>query len=130
MGTNERLVLDTWNAFLRGDVRSAFANLTEDATWTVPGLTEISGVKRGKGEIVGFLRVVAQAFPNGLRSEIRKVHSTPNAVILELTNRSETVAGRAYENDYCFVFDVEDGKIRAIREYVDTERAAAILGSG
>ena len=127
MNTNEMLVLDTWKAFLRGDVKSAFANLTDDATWTIPGLSELSGVKRGKAEIVGFLRVVAQAFPKGLRSEIKKVHSTDEAVILELTNRSETADGRPYENDYCFVFEVGGGKVRAIREYVDTERAAAIL---
>jgi hypothetical protein len=127
METNEKLVLDTWNAFLRGDIKAAFANLADDATWTLPGLSELAGVHRGKDAILVFLRTVAQAFPKGLRSEIRKVHSTPSAVIVELTNRSETAAGRPYENEYCFVFDVEGGKIRAIREYVDTEKAAAIL---
>ena len=46
-------------------------------------------------------------------------------MIVELTNRSTTAGGRPYENEYCFVYDLEGGKIRAIREYVDTEKAVA-----
>ena len=71
MGANADLVLATWNAFLKGDVKAAFANLHDDATWTIPGLNpELSGTRRGKAEIVGFLRGVVKLFPGGLRSEI------------------------------------------------------------
>ncbi len=27
--------------------------------------------------------------------------------------------GKPYENEYCFVYEIENGKIRRIREYVD-----------
>jgi len=131
MGANADLVLTTWNAFLKGDVKAAFANLHDDATWTVPGLNpDLSGVRRGKAEIIGFLRGVVKLFPEGLRSEIKKVHEAGNSVIVELTNRSTTATGKPYENEYCFVYDLDGGKIRAIREYVDTEKAVAIFNAG
>jgi uncharacterized protein len=130
MGANAELVLSTWNAFLKGDVKGAFANLHDDATWTIPGLMpDLSGVKRGKAEIVGFLRAAVSRFPGGLRSEVKRVHEAGNAVIVELVNRSTTAAGKPYENEYCFVYELDGGKIRAIREYVDTQKAAAIFES-
>lgn len=124
----KQLVLDTWEAFRRGDVKAAFANMTDDVTWWIPGLiAPIAGMKRGKPEIVGFLRWAASTFPSGFRSEVRGVFADGDTVILELVNRSTTAAGRPYENEYCFVFDLDGEKIRAVREYVDTQKAAAIL---
>ena len=43
-----------------------------------------------------------------------------NTVIVELTNRGTPDNGKRYENEYCFLYEIEDGKIRRIREYVDT----------
>ena len=36
-------------------------------------------------------------------------------------------AGIEYDNEYCGVFLVEDGRIRAVREYMDTGYAARVL---
>lgn len=40
---------------------------------------------------------------------------------------SPSATGKPYENEYCFVFDVRGGKIQAIREYVDLEKAKIAL---
>ncbi len=126
---NRDLVRHTWDALVRGDVKTAFAAMSDAVTWTIPGSMEgLSGVKRGKGEIIGFLRKVAKTFPGGLASEVRHMYADGDAVVLEMTNRGTTAAGRAYVNDYCFVFEVHHGQIRAIREYVDTQKAADVFG--
>lgn len=125
MTENTELVRRTWDAFVRGDVKAAFANCADDVTWKIPGaLPDLSGLKRGKAEILAFLRVVARVFPGGLKSEVTRTHATAGTVILEMTNRGEATSGAAYENEYCFVFEVSGGKISNIREYVDTQRAA------
>ena len=36
--------------------------------------------------------------------------------------------GKRYDNDYCFVFRMQDGKIVEVREYMDTILADAALG--
>lgn len=130
MGTDENreLVRHTWDAIVRGEVKTAFAAMSDAVTWTIPGsIAGLSGIKRGKDEIIGFLRRVAKTFPGGLTSEVRHIYADGNAVILEMTNRGTTATGRPYMNDYCFVFDVRDGQIRAIREYVDTQKAADVF---
>jgi uncharacterized protein len=41
-------------------------------------------------------------------------------VVLQWTSRARTHAGRPYVNDCIGVFTVRDGKIQAVREYMDT----------
>lgn len=131
--TNEEkksLVTSTWTSFGKGDIKAAFANMSDNVSWLIPGNTPgVSGVKRGKDEILKFMSGVGQLFPEGLKSEINKTHCDGDTVILELTNRGKVSNGKTYENEYCFVFELEGGMIRRIREYVDTQKAKEILFS-
>jgi uncharacterized protein len=118
---NKELVTKTWRAFISGDLDTALANMSDEISWVIPGnLPNVSGLKRGKDAIRTFGKGVGVAFPTGLNSEIHKVHATSdNTVILELTNQGKAANGKDYRNEYCFIFEVENGKIRRVREYVD-----------
>jgi uncharacterized protein len=123
-------VTQTWTAFGKGDIKAAFANMADNVSWLVPGTTPgVSGVKRGKDEILKFMAGVGNLFPEGLKSEINRTYCDGDTVVLELTNRGKVSNGKSYENEYCFVFELEGGKIRRIREYVDTQKAKEILFS-
>jgi len=125
---NKEMVVATWTAFGSGDIKTAFANMADNVSWLIPGnIPGTSGVKRGKDEILKFMSGIGNVFPEGLKSEITRAHATDDAVILELTNRGKVSNGKFYENEYCFVFELENGKIRRIREYVDTQKAKDIL---
>lgn len=126
----KRLVAETWNALLSGEAEKAFANMSDNVSWLVPGTTPgVSGVKRGKEEIGKFMSGIGQVFPEGLKAEIRKSYADGDTVIVELTNRGKVSNGKFYENEYCFVFELEADKIRRIREYADTQKAKEILFS-
>jgi len=126
----KQLVLDTWQAIAVGDVKAAFANLSDDIRWKIPGsLAQLSGVKNGKGEVLEFLRAASKIFPPAMRSEILTTFVDGDSVIVEMVNRSETARGHPYENEYCFIFQLADGKIREIREYVDTQRADQLVNA-
>jgi ketosteroid isomerase-like protein len=118
---NKELVTRTWRAFITGDLDSALANMSDEISWTIPGsLRGVSGLKRGKEAIREFGSNVKRAFPAGLNSDIAKVHAAgDNTVVVELTNHGRTVNGKDYRNEYCFIFELENGKIRRVREYVD-----------
>ena len=47
--------------------------------------------------------------------------------MLEWTSRARTRRGEPYENFCIGVFDVHDGKIVAVREYMDTAYAKRML---
>ena len=121
---NKELVKTTWNAFVKGDIKTAFANMSDEISWLIPGdLPNLSGLRKGKAGILEFARSASKIFPSGLKSEIKRVYADGDTVIIELTNRGKVFNGKDYENEYCFVFEVEGGKIRRVREYVDTQKA-------
>ena len=41
-------------------------------------------------------------------------------VVLQWTSRARTASGRPYENGCIGVFQIRDGRIAAVREYMDT----------
>jgi len=126
--TNKQMLTSTWEAFAKGDIKTAFANMSDEVSWLIPGnLTNLSGVRKGKPAILEFARNAAKTFPNGLQTQINRVYGDGDTVILELTNRGKLANGRDYENEYCFVFEVEGGKIRRVREYVDTQKAKELM---
>lgn len=49
-----------------------------------------------------------------------------DAVALEWTSRARTVSGDPYENHCAAVFRVRDGRIAAVREYMDTLYASEV----
>lgn len=117
---NAELVTTTWKAMVGGQADAALANMSDEVSWLIPGnLAGISGLKRGKAAVKEFIGGIGKAFPAGLNSSISKVHAAGDTVIVELTNTGKAFTGKDYRNEYCFVFEVEGGKIRRIREYVD-----------
>ncbi len=125
--TNKELVTNFWGAFSKGDIKTAFASLSDEVSWLIPGnLPNLSGLRKGKAEILNFARGAAKMFPSGLKSELRRVYCDGDTVLIEMTNRGKLFNGRDYENEYCFVFEIEAGKIRRVREYVDTQKVAEL----
>jgi uncharacterized protein len=62
------------------------------------------------------------------------VRLTPHAwtaegdrVAVETESYAELKNGRVYNNLYHFAFEVRDGKIQSVREYLDTEHTAAVF---
>jgi uncharacterized protein len=119
----KEFVTRTWTAFGTGDIKGAFANMDDNVSWLIPGnLPGVSGLKKGKDEILKFMSGVGGVFPEGIKSEFRRVYCDGDTVIVELTNRGKASNGKQYENEYCFVFELENGKVRRIREYLDTQK--------
>ena len=46
---------------------------------------------------------------------------------METESYSKLTNGRVYDNRYHFLFEVRDGQIKRIREYLDTEHARAVF---
>jgi hypothetical protein len=125
---NADLVRGTWQDIIGGNVDAALANMSDQVSWLIPGdVPNISGFKRGKDEVRKFVAGIGQAFPQGLQTEIRQTHVAGDTVVVELTNRGKAFNGKDYENEYCFVFELEGGKIRRIREYVDMHKVVQTL---
>jgi ketosteroid isomerase-like protein len=122
---NKKLVFDTWRAFWRGDVETGLANMTDDVSWFIPGAMKTSGLKDGKDAVRAFRQGNLNIFRENHHTVVG-VYGDGNTVILELSAKAVLTNGQPYENAGVTVWEIEDGKIRRVREYVDTHKAMAV----
>ena len=119
---NEALVRAFFGALCEGDIDAMMQLATDDFTWTLIGSTPISGTYRGKDAVLrDFFGGIGDAldFEAGIGLDIEEVIATEDRVIVRARGAMHAKYG-PYNNEYCHVMTVRDGKIAATVEYVDT----------
>ena|SRR4051794_5474766 len=128
---NEALVRWLYSEVSAGNPAPLVEHLAEDVEWTIIGSTPLSGVYRGRDDVVarlfGGLRA-ALAAP--VQFSFERFVSAGDSVVMEARGHATTHDGRPYENRYCIIFDVVDGKLQRIIDYVDTELINDVLFAG
>jgi uncharacterized protein (TIGR02246 family) len=126
--TDPRTVIERYVAAVeQGDMETVRELFAEDATWWLGGELPLSGTWRGRDAILGdFLGSIPRLYrPDSISIEVTSLIADGETVVLEWTSRALTVAGEEYENQCAGVFTVRAGLIVAVREYMDTQYAAA-----
>lgn len=125
---NKALVTSFWQAFSNAQYDQALDMLSDDATWTVMGNTALSGTYT-KPEFANLLAEVTASAPNGIRVTPSQLTAEADRVSVEAESYAEISNGKTYKNIYHFMMVCRDGKLVAIREYLDTEHVTEIFGS-
>jgi ketosteroid isomerase-like protein len=121
------------DALLSGDVAEIRDSFDEDATWTIHGDVPFAGPWLGRDRIVDdFLTEVGgRLFQAGSHSfDFPTLIGEGETVALEWRVRAKTARGDDYDNRYCGIFVVRDGRIHEVREYFDSAYAARVLYPG
>jgi ketosteroid isomerase-like protein len=122
---NRRTALRFFELFSASDIDGALELMTEDATWRIPGkkeLTPTAGVYT-KDRIARLFRRMLDALVAGLRMTVVSSLAEGDRVALEVTSSGDLKNGRRYRQEYHFVMEFRDGRICAVREYLDTQHA-------
>lgn len=131
MGTseNKRLVLDFYEAGARGDMDACFAMLADDIVWTNIGFTKFSGTYTGRQQLAeNLLGPLFGQLKAGIASEVEQLVAEGDTVVAQTAGTAETLDGTPYNNTYCQVITVRDGRIAAVKEYMDTALIDAVFG--
>ena len=128
MGTedNKQIVRRFLEAFSQSRFDEALGMMSDNATWWVAGRFPLSGTKSKQefqqllggigGEINGHLSIAPKSFV-----------AEGDRVAVEAESKADFKNGRKYNNQYHFLFEVRNGKIEAVREYLDTMHANDIM---
>ena len=126
---NKRVVLNFFEAGARGDMDACMALVSDGIVWTNIGTTQFSGVYSGKqvlmeqllGPLFGQLKA-------GIASEVERLTAEGDIVVVQTAGTAETLDGKPYNNSYCQVMRIEDGKIAEVKEYMDTALVVSVFG--
>jgi uncharacterized protein len=127
-------VLDAWTTFGTGDPDRIGAVFAEDAEWLAPAGNAAARILGGhhlvgRGRIVTFLtEEFPVVFGTDVSSEVEAVLAEDDTVVLQTRLRSRLPNGNRYDNAYCFLITLRDGRIHRIREHLDTHRGLLAFG--
>ena len=125
---NRELVAEFMEVFGQGNVADILSYMSDGATWWVAGTMEgVSGTKdrAAFGEMLSGLAGLTET--GAIKLTPLRWTCQGDRVAVETESYSKLKNGRVYNNLYHFVFEVRDGQIESIREYLDTEHTRAVF---
>jgi ketosteroid isomerase-like protein len=133
---SKQTVMALYGAYASADAETIEGLLHDEVVWIAPagnatqvalglGRPEDAGPPRGANDldrdaIVTFMAYNFARFFGDVENDFRTVVAEGEVVVVEHRLSATLPNGRSYVNDYCFVFEVRDGKVWRIREYMDT----------
>lgn len=128
---NKQLMQNIFSELAQGNSRPLVEAMADDFCWTVTGNNRWSGAYQGKQAVLDQLLAVLRARIDGrVKTIAHRFVAEGDFVVVEARGNNTTKEGRAYNNAYCFVVRLAEGKLKEITEYMDTELVTAVLGEG
>ena len=128
---NKQLLKDIYGEISKGNPQLLLDSLADDITWTIIGTTAVSGTSHGKQEVVDkLLRPLRGRLADGpVVFEADRFIAEGEHVVMQARGRATAKSGKPYNNTYCIVARVVDGKVKEMIDYVDTELITSALGA-
>lgn len=127
---NKDLIRRAFEALASADSRPLVALLADDVAWTVKGRTRWSRTYHGKDTVLReLLGPLGARLAGRYRATAERILADGAFVVVQAHGQATTKAGVAYDNEYCFVYRMKDGRIEEVTEYLDTELVTAALAA-
>ena len=104
--------------------------MAEDVCWTITGHGSWARTFEGRDAVVnGLLAYVRSLFRDRLRTKAFNFIADGDFVVVEAKGDGNfTHQDQRYDNEYCLVFRLENGRIKHIKEYLDSLLVEKVLG--
>lgn len=126
---NKQLMQDLLAKAAAGDRAPYIDAIADDVTMVVTGQYSWSQTFRGKEALLRNLYGhLASLLADGRRTIPLRFLAEDDHVVVEGKGEMRTKAGQPYNNDYCLIYRLRDGRIVEIRESCDSALTEAVLG--
>ena len=126
---NKQLLQHIYAELSQGNSRPLVDSMADEVCWTVAGSTTWSGTYRGKQAVIEqLLTPLRRRFGQPYRATAQRIIAEGDEVVVEARGEVITKEGVPYNNSYCFIYRLAEGKVRELTEYCDTELVSSALG--
>jgi len=128
---NKQLLQDIYAQISKGNLQPLLDSMADDIQWTIIGSTAVSGTSRGKQEVIDkLLKPVRARLAEGpIVFQPERFIAEGEYVVMQAKGRATALSGKPYNNTYCIVCRIVDGKVKEMVDYVDTELITSALGA-
>ena len=127
---NKRLMQEIFARVAVGDGSLFVEHLSDDVVLRVSGHYSWSQTFRGKQSVLRDLFGVVRDRTTGVRKTIPlRFIADGDIVVVEGRGEMTSKAGVPYNNEYCLIYRLRDGKIVEITEYNDSALCERVLGT-
>ena len=125
---NKRLIGDAFDGLANGNGEQFMELLGEDIRWTIIGTTAWSRTYEGKRAVRDeLMRPLFAQFADRYTNRATRILAEGDVVVIECRGKVATKAGKPYNQTYCYVCRLSEGKVRELTEYLDTEMVSTAL---
>jgi len=126
---NKRLMQQISAELAKGNSQALVDALAEDVAWTITGTTAFSRTYNGKSSLLkDLLGPLFSQLEEPLTMVADRFIADGEYVVVECRGQATTKAGVPYNNKYCLVCRMDDGKIKELVEYMDTNLVVTTFG--
>ena len=125
-GSSE-IVQKALDALNRGDAAAFIGSFADDLEFHMPGSTPVSGRTHGLAEFIQLVEKVASYLDVMITLKVTNFISCGEWVVTESVGHGVTKQGKDYNNTYCHLWQVRNGKIVKFTEYNDTDLIMRVL---
>jgi ketosteroid isomerase-like protein len=126
--TNKQIMQGIFAELEQGNSQPLIEAMAEDFCWTVKGSGDWSRKYEGKQDVLTkLLKPLRAQFADQYTNSAHRLMAEDDLVVVESVGRVTTQAGQPYNNSYCFICRLAEGKLKEITEYCDTELVAKVL---
>ena len=127
---NKQLMQRIFSELSQGNGKLFIDSLADDFCWTITGNTGWSETYRGKQTVLTeLLKPLFSLFADRYTNTAHRFIAEDDYVVVECRGRVTTRDGKPYNNTYCWVCRIAEGKLRELTEYMDTELVTSVLGT-
>lgn len=106
----------------KGNGQPFMSALHDDVRWTVTGTSAWSRTYDGKRAVIDqLMRPLFSQFADQYRARATRFIADEDVVVVEARGTVTTKSGKPYNQTYCYVCRLDDGKVRELTEYLDTD---------
>ena len=126
---NKDLIRNMFAELSKGNAQAFLGNMADNVRFTLIGTTKFSGTFNGKQELINkVLTPLTSQLDGGLTITVDNLIAEGDYVVMQGRGKSTTKAGKSYNNTYCQVFRIANGKVQEVTEYLDTELVTTAFG--
>jgi ketosteroid isomerase-like protein len=126
---NKKLVEQIYQDSANRSGTTFIDNIADDVRWVVTGQYSWSATYSGKDAILnGLLGHVRSLLKERARTTAFNLVAEGDYVIVEAKGDNVAKTGQRYDNDYCMVWRIENGRIKEIKDYCDSALVERVLG--